>query len=153
MSENGETITISVEPEADKVEEDTSSQILEEEVELHVSETEVNTLEKADNYHKSSSSSTASSGSSSSSSNSSRTAKKPTLDSRPQNTENVVVEPVETIIEPIRNVEFSAQTELVETFLQSLQDTQENTLTLNVGGTKVETSTNTLEQILHVYSH
>ncbi|XP_071160774.1 uncharacterized protein [Mytilus edulis] len=104
MSENGETITISVEPEADKVEEDTSSQILEEGVELHVSETEVNTLEKADNYHKSSSSSTASPGSSSSSSNSSRTAKKPTLDSRPQNTENVVVEPVETIIEPIRNV-------------------------------------------------
>ncbi|CAG2219651.1 unnamed protein product [Mytilus edulis] len=46
MSENGETITISVEPEADKVEEDTSSQILEEEVELHVSETEVNTLKK-----------------------------------------------------------------------------------------------------------
>ncbi|CAG2219660.1 unnamed protein product [Mytilus edulis] len=121
MSENGETITISVEPEADKVEEDTSSQILEEEVELHVSETEVNT-----------------------SSNSSRTAKKPTLDSRPQNTENVVVEPVETEIEPIRNVEFSAQTELVETFLQSLQDTQENTLTLNVGGMKIETNKNTL---------
>ncbi|CAG2219662.1 unnamed protein product [Mytilus edulis] len=45
MSENGETITISVEPEADKVEEDTSSQILEEGVELHV-KTEVNTLEK-----------------------------------------------------------------------------------------------------------
>ncbi|XP_063420512.1 uncharacterized protein LOC134705718 [Mytilus trossulus] len=144
MSENGETITISVEPEADKVEGNTSSQLLEEEVELHVSETEVKTLEKANNYNKSSSSSTTSSGTSSSSSNSSRTVKKPTPDSRPQNTENVVEEPVETEIDPIRNVEFSAKTELVETFLQSLQDTQENTLTLNVGGMKIETSKNTL---------
>lgn len=141
MSESGETITICLEPEADKTE--GKSHILEE-VELHVSEKEVSTLEKADKSHKSSSSSTTSSGSSSSSSSSSGTVKKSTPASMSQKAENVVVEPLDTEIEPIRNVEFSAKTELVETFLQSLQDTQENTLTLNVGGMKVETSKNTL---------
>ncbi|CAC5392819.1 unnamed protein product [Mytilus coruscus] len=141
MSENGETITICLEPEADKTEGE--SQILEE-VELHVSEKEVSTLEKADKSQKSSSSSTTSSGSSSSSSSSSGTVKKSTPGSMSQKAENVVVEPLDTEIEPIRNVEFSAKTELVETFLQSLQDTQENTRTLNVGGMKVETSKNTL---------
>lgn len=43
--------------------------------------------------------------------------------------ENLVVEYyLDNEIEPLRTVEFSAKTELVETFLQSLQDTQENKL-------------------------
>ncbi|CAC5386014.1 unnamed protein product [Mytilus coruscus] len=110
-----------------------------EEVELHVLEKDVNILEKTDKSVNTSSSLTFSSGSSISSS-SSAPVKKSSSAKKSQKAENLVVEEnVGNEIEPLRSVDFSARTELVETFLQSLQDTQENTLTLNVGGMKEET--------------
>ncbi|CAC5423145.1 unnamed protein product [Mytilus coruscus] len=113
-----------------------------EEVELHVSEKEVNTLEKVDKSVNSSSSSSSSSRSSSLSTPVNKTstqANKPKVKS--EKAENLEVgEHVGNEIDPLRTLGFSTRTELMETFLQSLQDKQEDTLNLKVGGIKVETS-------------
>ncbi|CAC5423851.1 unnamed protein product [Mytilus coruscus] len=75
----------------------------------------------------SSSSSTTSSGSALAHPSSSGTVKKSTPASMSQKAENVPVEPLDTEIEPIRNVEFSAKTNWWKPSYNPLQDTQENT--------------------------
>ncbi|XP_052070113.1 serrate RNA effector molecule homolog [Mytilus californianus] len=158
-SEIGDNITICLDSEDEGKRSRAEKKIVNLDLDIHVSDTERSSLDKerkektSSRQRSSSSSSSGSSSSSSSSSSSDKSDRNKSGEVDKKEVDNIeigrerTVEQISVIEEAPkldRTVVMSTSAAQVETFLQTLQDTQENIITLNIGGLRFETSKTTL---------